>query len=314
MKNHALITGGAGFIGSSLAKDLLSRDWEVTIVDDLSTGLRDNIPFGSNFIDSDISILGWTNELPPSINFVFHLAAQSSGEISFENPSRDCQINVVGTLELLHWALSNNVKRLIFASSMNVYGDVDDAPVNEEHRLSPQSFYGVGKVACETYIKIYSKLGLNASIFRLFNVYGPGQNITNMRQGMLSIYCSYVWKNQTILVKGSEERYRDFVYIDDVVKVFSMSANSTCRYELLNLCRGERLTIRSALQIIKNTFGKPNYPHIVLEGTPGDQFGIYGDNSALLNAYNYVPETSLTSGLQKMVSWINTLPKNSINA
>ena len=100
---------------------------------------------------------------------------------------------------------------------MNVYGDVDDHPINEDHELSLQSFYGVGKAACESYIKIYSKLGLNASIFRLFNIWS-GSKFENMKQGMLSIYCSYIWKNRQF-GQGSEEGI-EILYIDDVVRFF----------------------------------------------------------------------------------------------
>ena len=214
---HALVTGGAGFIGSHLANKLLTQGARVTIVDNLSTGVESNIPTKSNFILLDLTNNNFIKKMPKTITHVFHLAAQSSGEISFEKPRYDIDINAVSTLELLKWSLNNNVRKFVFTSSMNVYGYVKDELIDESQPPSPESFYAVGKIASENYIKIFSDLGLNATILRLFNVYGPGQNLDNLKQGMLSIYIAYILKNEPVIVKGSLDRFRDFVFIDDVI-------------------------------------------------------------------------------------------------
>ena len=191
---HVLITGGAGFIGSHLAFFYLNKKISVTVVDNLSTGFEENIPSGAHFIRQDITEAGWTSLLSKDIDYVIHLAAQSSGEISFEDPLYDVRTNTVGTLELLKWSHENRIKKFIFASSMNVYGNVQDELIVEESLTNPTSFYAVGKVASENYIKIFSELGLDSVVLRLFNVYGVGQNMENMKQGMVSIYCAYVKK------------------------------------------------------------------------------------------------------------------------
>jgi len=274
---HILITGGAGFIGSHLAKYYISINSKnkVTIVDNLSTGIRENVPLKANFINIDVTEEGWTRILPDTITHVLHLAAQSSGEVSFEDPLYDVNTNTVATLELLDWSLKNQVKKFIFASSMNVYGSVKDEAIDEEYPNNPYSFYAVGKVASENYIKIFSELGLESIVLRLFNVYGPGQNMKNMKQGMLSIYSAYVANNDTVIVKGSEDRFRDFVYIDDVVEAFDLALNSSIKYDTFNVCTGIRTTVKEVLHKIFNTFGYDNYPYKLYKGTPRDQFGIY---------------------------------------
>ena len=130
--SHVLITGGAGFIGSKLTEHYAKKGNKVTIIDNLSTGLEQNIVNKVNFINKDITTSNWTKYLPNDITHVFHLAAQSSGEISFDDPVYDIMTNAVATLQLLKWSLENNVKKFIFASSMNVYGDVPDKPITED--------------------------------------------------------------------------------------------------------------------------------------------------------------------------------------
>ena len=137
---HVMITGGAGFIGSHIAKFYLEKGFEVTVIDSLTNGFEENVHPGVNFIFQDITEEGWIGRLPQNVDYVIHLAAQSSGEISFENPTYDVKTNTVSTLELLKWAHENSVEKFLFASSMNVYGNVPDEPIAEERVASPESF------------------------------------------------------------------------------------------------------------------------------------------------------------------------------
>src|SRR3989338_3222376 len=188
MKKY-LVTGAAGFIGSAVARALLTQGHQVWTIDNLTTGFRENIPAGVHFIEGHcqdrkaIEALG-------KIKFdaILHLAGQSSGEISFENPVYDLTTNTQSTLMLMDYALKTGCQRFIYASTMSVYGAVADKPIAEHHPTQPLSFYGVGKLASEHYLRIYQSKGLKPTALRYFNVYGPNQNMNNLKQGMVSIY------------------------------------------------------------------------------------------------------------------------------
>tara|TARA_Y100000590_G_C15711837_1_gene1010528 strand:+ start:1239 stop:2168 length:930 start_codon:yes stop_codon:yes gene_type:complete len=306
---HALVTGGAGFIGSHLSKKLIEMGAKVIILDNLSTGSEENLPPKSDFRLVDLTNSGFTNDLPNSISHIFHLAAQSSGEISFEDPIYDIKTNTISTLELLKWSLNNGVKKFIFTSSMNVYGRVKDEPINENYIVKPESFYGVGKSTSENYIKIFSDLGLDSTILRLFNVYGPGQNLENLKQGMLSIYIAYILKNEPVLIKGSLDRFRDFIYIDDVINSFIKIIDYNKKYDVFNICTGIRTSVREALDLIFSTFNKPNYKIINADQTPRDQFGIYGSNQKAKNLLDWNPKVNLQQGLFNIYNYISEMEK-----
>ena len=184
-----LVTGAAGFIGAAVAKQFIEQGSKVVTIDNLSTGFRGSIPEGVIFIEGncqDKSIINQLNSY--QFDAIFHISGQSSGEISFENPVYDLQTNTESTLLLLKYALKMNCKKFIYASTMSVYGNQSDIPIKEEASTFPQSFYAVGKLASERYLNIYSKYNIEIVALRLFNVYGTGQNIENLKQGKVSIY------------------------------------------------------------------------------------------------------------------------------
>jgi UDP-glucose 4-epimerase len=304
---HYLITGGAGFIGSHVAHHLLGAGGQVTILDNLSTGRRENIPKRAAFIECDLTDETFPRALDgKGIDAIIHLAAQSSGEISFERPAYDLKTNTLGTLLLLRWSLENNVKKFIYSSSMSVYGDGPDRPVTEEGPINPKSFYGVGKIASEHYINIFNDMGLETTILRFFNVYGPGQNMENIKQGMVSIFMSYIARGEPILVKGTLERFRDFVYIDDVVRAIDFSLEKEgSNGGTFNVCTGRRTSIARLLDMIKASFGEPkDYPIDLAPPTPRDQHGVYGSNAKIRRILGWSPAISLEDGLARMASWV----------
>lgn len=155
-KQNILVTEGAGFIRSCLSSRLIDEGCNVVVIDNLSTGFESNIPQQAEFLKLDISKEDFINKLTRiRFDYVFHLAAQSSGEISFEDPAYDVKTNVMGTLLLLNWAMEKKIKRFIYTSSMSIYGDDQDLPVKETAPPRPLSFYGVGKLASEKYIDIF---------------------------------------------------------------------------------------------------------------------------------------------------------------
>lgn len=304
----ALVTGGAGFIGSHLSHRLLSEGWKVHIVDNLSTGYKENIPPRAEFTFLDLSKDNFVRSLPKErFDVVFHLAAQSSGEISFDDPVYDLKINCLSTLLLLDWCHRHDIKRFIYTSSVSIYGEQEIQPVKENNAPNPKSFYGVGKLSSEGYLDIYSKLGLCTTSLRLFNVYGPGQNMKNLRQGMVSIYLAYILKKEEILVKGSPERYRDFVFIDDVIEAYMQCLENKDTFgKVYNVASGTKVSVRGLLKELLKAYGHnpDSYPIRFSGSTPGDTFGIFADIEAIRRDVGWVPRNSLPDGLKKMVQWI----------
>lgn len=298
----SIVTGGAGFIGSHLCKALLDLGHQVIAVDNLRTGFRSNVPDGVTFLELDVSDENYVKHLPKHCDYFFHLAANSSGEVSFYEPGYDLKSNALSTLISLMWCQEAKVKKFVFASSLSVYGDPVHPLVSENNLLKPKSFYGVGKLASEHYIKIFNDLGMDTAILRLFNVFGPGQNMANMRQGMLSIYLAYLLKKQPIVVKGSLNRSRDFVYIDDVVNAMLLSMQSTHGDLTLNICSNREVTVKTLLNELISSCGlNDDYPILNESSTPRDQHQIYGDNTLAKKLIGWQPMTTLEQGIRLTV-------------
>ncbi|MDR1685616.1 MAG: NAD-dependent epimerase/dehydratase family protein [Desulfovibrio sp.] len=297
-----LVTGAAGFIGAALAAALVREGHEVVGADNLSTGFRENVPAGVRFFYGDCGLPDLYNGLLPARPYdaVFHVAGQSSGEISFDDPVYDLRANTASTLRLLRFALDNGCTRFIYAGSMSVYGVQPDAPVREEAPCRPESFYGVSKLASERYLRLHEQYGMRFTSLRLFNVYGPGQNMANMRQGMVSIFMSMMLENGYIHVKGSPDRYRDFVYIDDVVRAFTACPERReSEGRILNIGGSGRVTVGTLVD--KLTALSPTPVSVEYAGgTPGDVYGIYADISLARACLGYVPQVGPDEGLARM--------------
>lgn len=300
-----LVTGGAGFIGAALAARLLASGHEVVIIDNLSTGFRSNVPAGAIFIEGDCQEVMLYDALPQrAYAAIFHIAGQSSGEISFDDPVYDLQTNTQSTLLLLQFAKRVDCRRVVYASTMSVYGDQPDVPVTEQAPTVPKSFYGVGKLASEHYLRIYRQYGIESAALRLFNVYGPGQNMDNLRQGMVSIYLAQALKNRHIHVKGSAGRFRDFIYIDDVVDAFLRFETLTLgEHQIFNIGTGVRTTVQELVERIRASL--PFAVDVRYEGnTPGDMFGIRADCLRAASVAGWSARIDLATGLQRMVDWV----------
>ncbi|PIR44979.1 MAG: NAD-dependent epimerase [Candidatus Vogelbacteria bacterium CG10_big_fil_rev_8_21_14_0_10_51_16] len=303
MKTY-LVTGVAGFIGSAIARKLLESGHKVVGIDNFLTGLKENIPSKAKFFKADISKMGELKALNKfKFDAVLHLAAQTSAEISFENPTKDLLINSLGTLNLLEYCKDHKVKRFIYASSTSIYGDVDEKPVSITRAANPKSYYGITKLAGEHYVQTFSDR-MNTTIFRIFNVYGPGQNMGNLKQGMVSIYMYYFMKNKPVIVKGSKDRFRDFTYIDDIVNAWAKAIDAPKTYgKTYNLAAGKKTTVEQLLKHVALSWGKPSYPIEYVGGTPKDQFGSYADVKPIIRDLNWKPRVGLKEGLDNFVKW-----------
>lgn len=299
-----LVTGAAGFIGAAVARELIRAGHRVVTIDNLSTGRREHIPEqvifieGSTYEPSTLDQLGGC-----SFDAILHIAGQSSGEVSFENPVYDLQTNCQSTLMLLDYAKKTGCGKFIYASTMSVYGDHDPALCTERTELLPKSFYAVGKIASEHYMRIYAEqFGITCTALRLFNTYGTGQNLENFKQGMASIYLAMALRDHAITVKGDKARFRDFVYVDDVAEAFIRSLEREEGYACLNICTGKMTTVEQVVETIRKQL--PDSVTVTYtEGTPGDQFGIYGDPEQAFRAIGWKPKVSFAEGMERMIAW-----------
>lgn len=304
---RALVTGGAGFIGAHLCRRLLREGWSVLAVDNLSSGHARNLPEGANFKWLDLTDEEAALELPrEGADVVFHLASHVGQELSFERPLFDFKANAFSTMILLKWCLEKKVRQLVFASSMNVYGDPPEVPVTERTPVQPPSPYAVGKIASEHLCQVYQAFGVNTTSLRLFNVYGPLQDMRNMKQGMVSIFMSYVARNEAILVRGPKDRFRDFICVHDVVDAFMRCVDERAYGKIYNVATGKKTHVWELLQGIVAAFGHDpqKYPITYGDPTPRDQFGVFGDASLLQHDLGWSPTIGLNDGLREMADWV----------
>ena len=310
MKN-VLLTGVAGFIGSKIAISLLKKGYAVTGIDNLKTGYIANVPRDVVFINGDCAELttyenAELNEV--DFDFIVHIAVQSSGEVSFDDPCLDLSDNCLSTLRLLEFARKNSCKKFLYASTMSVYGEVGSAPIGEGHSTKPLSMYAVGKLASENYLRLFKRYGIDSVSLRLFNVYGPGQNMSNLRQGMASIYIAQAIELGKIEVKGRPDRFRDLVFIDDVVRVITKFMERDFEgSEVYNVCTGIKTKVADLVDLIKRTLGDESLPVSFIEGTAGDQFGIVGDNTKLKSYLGDIEFTNLDTGISKFISSLGVI-------
>jgi UDP-glucose 4-epimerase len=310
MANY-IVTGAAGFIGAALAKKFIEEGHSVVTIDNLSTGYEENIPKGVDFIKGDCSDYSVYKLLKnKKYDAIFHLAGQSSGEISFDDPIYDIRTNAESTLLLLKFALKNDCYRFIYAGTMSVYGIKPDHPVDEKETCMPQSFYGVAKLASEHYMRIYQQYGINSTSLRLFNVYGPGQNMLNFRQGMISIFMAQMIENGHIHIKGSKSRFRDFVYIDDVVESFILCLTRQETWgENINIAAGKKTTVGELIGIMSAKYNKDVTMNFS-GSTKGDIHGIWACTKKMKDMLGIEDVTKLEDGLNKMLSWASKTKRN----
>ncbi len=301
-----LVTGGAGFIGSALARRLIAEGDSVVIVDNLSTGKRANVPPQATFVEADLAEPGTLEVIPPgAYDGLVHLAAQSSGAIGQSNPYLDLRTNVGATLLLSRWCLARNVPRFLYASSMTVYGQGNREPVDEAAVCRPIGYYGASKLASESYLRLAADEGLGVTSLRLYNVYGRGQNLGNLYQGMASIYLAYLLDGVRVPVTGSFDRYRDFVHVDDVVEALMLTLRrETTPSFAYNVGTGRRTTVRDLLAMLIAAVGlPPDHPVDELAGSPSDVFGSVATSRRAADELGWKPAVALEDGLRDMVAW-----------
>lgn len=306
MPGEVLVTGGAGFVGSNLCAALLERGYSPVAIDDLSNGIRENVPDGVPLVLADLSDKDAFKALSShKFSAVLHLAAQSSNAISFRDPQRDLLTNQLSTLNLLDFCRDREIKRVMFTSSVSAYGQPETVPTPESEPCLPGSFYGAHKLASEHYLRIWGETyGLDWTVFRLFTTYGVGQNMANVEQGLIKIYLGYVLRNEPLLVRGAGSRLRDCVHVTDVIEAFMLALENPVTYgRCYNVATGIALRVDRIIEIILEEAGyEPGkYPVTFTDAGPGDPHTTHGDISALARDLGWRPRVSPEDGIRSTV-------------
>lgn len=300
-----LITGGAGFIGFALAKKLAQRKKNKIYILDLKSknkNIKNEIKNNNlKFINADLRLKKFFKKLV-SIKFttIYHLAAQTSAELSEKDPINDIKTNLIGTLNICEFAKLNQIKNVIFTSSMAVYGNNNYNKL-EISKCDPVSYYGITKLASEKIIQKITNYKIKYKIFRLFNVYGPGQDLKNIYQGMVSIYLAQALVKNNIDVKGSLKRRRDCIYIDDVIKV--LTSNKTEYNQTYNLGTGMSVSVENIINRISKILNKSININ-QLKNTDGDIF-VSKANIKKLKRIGLNSNVTFDEGLKKMIGYYN---------
>lgn len=303
---RALVTGGAGFIGSNLASALLKADNDVDIIDNLYTGKLENLPPGAEFHELDIASPVVDKILERGgYDVVFHLAAQMDVRKSVADPRFDAETNILGAINLLQSAVRHKVGKFIFASTGGaIYGDQDYFPADEKHPLNPVSPYGISKLALEKYLYFYNlEHGIQYISLRYANVYGPRQN-SEGEAGVVAIFCERMLRGQKAVVYGDGLQTRDFVYVDDVVRANLLAAKHD-KSDIFNVGTGLETDINSIFDMIKSATGSTQ-ERINEEAKPGEQRRSCIDHAKISDHLGWKPEVDLKSGIQKTAEYFKS--------
>ena len=298
---NILVTGGAGFIGSHLVRTLLAKGEKVTALDDLSTGLAENLPPEAEFIEMDILDEGLKKVVAAgAFDAIVHLAAQTMVDVSIKDPLFDAQTNLLGTVRVLEAARAANVKRVIFASTAAVYGDVkeDDLPVREAQPTEPMSFYGLSKLAVEKYLDMYHAVyGLEYVILRFANVYGERQG-DGGEGGVISIFAKAMAEGRDITIYGDGEQTRDFVYAGDIAEGIVAALQTEEVNAAYNLSTQTETSLRELVSLLSEICGREIVPKYGSE-RDGDIYKSMLSNSRARRGLDWQPATTLAEGLRR---------------
>ncbi len=302
-KNKVLITGGAGFIGSHIVEKLLENNYNVIIIDNLSSGSIENIPNSDTLkfyqlnIEKDDLELVFQKETP---DYVIHLAAQTSVNFSISHPYYDANMNVMASIKLLELCKKYNIKKFITASSAAIYGNPKYLPIDENHPTEPMSQYGLSKLTMEKYIKLS---GIPYIIFRFSNAYGPRQK-SSKESGVVAIFNNAMKNNEPINIYGDGEQIRDFIYVEDIANICIKAINSNVENEIINFSTNKGVSLNQLFKVMKSLYNytlNANY----LPERIGDIKNSILSNDKAYNLLKFTNYTKLEKGLEILANYID---------
>jgi len=308
MTEGCLVTGGAGFIGSSLVRGLLKEGKTVRVIDNLSTGSITNLEDlldQVEYIDGDIRDLSAIQKASESIKYIFHQAAVPSVPRSIENPVDSNQSNIDGTLNVLLAARDQRVKRVIYAGSSSVYGDTPDLPKKEDMKPHPLSPYAVTKLTGEYYCQVFSDVyGLETVTTRYFNVFGPRQNPESQYAAVIPKFIDAFLRGNSPTVFGDGEQTRDFTFVDNVVhaNILCSKAKKTSG-EVINIATSSRISLNELISILRKITDRDIDP-VYADPRKGDVRHSLADISRAQKLIGYKPIVDLKQGLRKTIQWM----------
>jgi UDP-glucose 4-epimerase len=301
-----LVTGGAGFIGSHLVDALQARGDEVRVLDDLSTGCRENLPEGVRLEVGSVADPDAVAAAVEGCELVFHLAAVASVQRTVEAPLDTHAVNLGGTLNVLEAARAAGVRRVVFAGSAAVYGDNPALPLRESEKPRPLSPYAIEKLGSEQYMRVWSQLyGLETVTLRFFNVFGPRQDPSSPYSGVISIFLDRLRAGRPVTFYGDGGQTRDFVYVADVVQANLLAASvPAADGGVFNVARGQETTIRKLHDTLRALVGRDLEP-VLAAPRPGDIRRSLADIGRAREVLGFEPAHSVESGLERLVAWAN---------
>lgn len=307
-----LVTGGAGFIGSHMTQRLLDEGHRVVVLDNESTGRAENVPDRARYIRGDVAC---AEELEPAfaggLDAVFHIAGQVSLIRSFTDPRIDLGTNVMGTLNVLQSCLKHRVPRLLYASSMTVYGDTEVLPTPEDTPCAPVSYYGITKYAAERYVHTTARrvdldFAFHVTSFRMYNVYGPRQALDNPYQGVLGIFLGNLLRGEPLTIFGDGAQSRDFIYVADIVDAWVAALDNPASYgQVINLGSGRQTSINELADLCLAACGRNRQTHPVryAPGRPGEQRFVEADTARARTLLGWKPRVGFADGMAETVRW-----------
>jgi UDP-glucose 4-epimerase len=301
----SLVTGGAGFIGSHVADELLNRGHKVVVLDDLSGGFEDNAPSGAIFVKGSILDAELIDRLFDRHNFtyVYHLAAYAAEGLSHFIKRFNYNNNLIGSVNLINASVNYGVRCFVFTSSIAVYG-AGQAPMTEQMVPLPEDSYGIAKVAVENELKVtHEMFGLDYVIFRPHNVYGERQNIGDRYRNVVGIFMNQLMKGEPMTIFGDGEQQRAFTHINDVAPVIAASVDvPSARNQIFNVGADVPYTVNDLARIVADAIGKEcNVVHL----DPRNEVKIaFSDHSRAESVFGSRPKVSLEEGIQSMAAWV----------
>ncbi len=306
----SLVTGGAGFIGSHLAEALANRGDKVLVLDNFSTGRRENLAAIADqieIIEGDVRDETALRQAVTGVDFVFHQAAIAAVPRSMKDPQETHDINATGTLNLLIAARDANVKRLVFASTCAIYGDNPTLPKKEVMRPEPKSPYAVSKLAGEGYCQVFNEaFGLETVVLRYFNVFGPRQDPKSPYSGVISIFVDAMARGEPPTIFGDGQQTRDFVYVSDVVRANLLAAEASyAPGQVFNIGRGKLLNLLELVRTLNKIMGTSLLPRHA-PSRLGDILHSCSDPSLAQHIFGWLAEVSIETGLRQTVTTLTT--------
>jgi len=306
-----LVTGGAGFIGSSLVEDLIRQDYNVRVLDNFATGKMENLlGFGKKIelVKGDIRDLETVKKAVKGVDYISHLAALSSVSGSIEEPVPTAEVNILGTLNILLAARDSGVQRMVYASSASVYAGIDGIPKRESMEMVSISPYGLTKIANEQYFKLFYKLyGLKSVGLRYFNVFGPKQNPKSEYSAAIPKFINLMLSDKRPPIYGDGKQTRDFVFVKDAAMANIISFKTKrANGDAFNIASGKQISINDLVKRINEILGK-NIKPVYEDPKPGDPRYSEADISEAKRVLGYEPRYSFDEGLKLTVKWFKEM-------